>query len=415
VRTSTRLLAVALAAGAACRGGKKPPPASAARAASRPAEDGGPAPADAALARLDAGPEEAPVVEAAGEPVDLPVRFTCVSAGNEIRLGTDGRGTWKRGGGEARPLAVPLVNAGDVASVRCGSLADGVLLLLGLADERAAWGEVARLGGDPPSLRFVAYLPGLPGGEPLLFGRHLYLGAVGFAGKLDLDSGRWEWSQRGLEEARAPRKPVLSDGVVEFPDASGEGLRADEETGVLVRVAPDGGPEPGVGEEPDPRPDAAEARRLAALASGWFPGFSWRPSSFWKLDLDGDGQPDYALLGTGPEMLAVVVVEGPLAARPRHEWLLLHTARAEEAELGPERLKSPPSTLVCPVPEEPARKGAATNPIASENRAECEAFLRRRAALAEMDERNVRGLALTPLGVHLFFDPETRRLAHWGP
>jgi len=155
---------------------------------------------------------------------------------------------------------------------------------------------------------------------------------------------------------------------------------------------------------------------MAGLATGWFPGFRWQPSSFLKLDLDGGGGPDYALLGTRADMLVVVVVRGPIAAQARHEWLLLHTTRGQEAQLVPERLKSPPTRLVCPVREEapvPPPRGAAALP--AENRAECEAHLRRQAALAEMDEKGARGLVVTPAGVHLFVDPETGRLAHWGP
>ncbi len=410
VRTPKPLLLAALAVGlaVACR---RPT-----RQAGPP--DAGPSASAPDAGALDGGP--VPVAEpatssgtfalAAGEPADLPVRFTCEVDGNEFRLGVDGRGSWRRPGRAARPIEIPLVDAGDVASVRCGSLADGALLVLGLADEKAFWGEVARLAGDPPAARWLAYLPGAPGGEPLLSGRHLYLAGSGIAGKLDVETGRWAWTHRGLPDAESPGRPELDGGVVTFPDASGPGLRADDETGVAL---------PGAGADGVLRPGVAQARRLAALASAWFPGFYWRPSSFLELDLDGDDVPDFALLGTAPDMVAVVAVLGPASAEARHLRLLFHTSRPDEMQLRVERIQSPPSKLVCPVPAEPsaAARGARRSPAAppAELGPECETYLRRRSRLAEMDDRGVRGVGLAPLGVHVFFDPEAGHLVHWGP
>lgn len=414
MRTRTSLATLALAATLACRcqPRRTAPPQAPDGGAAQAAPDGGAA-LDGGLAAPSTpdggGTAAAAFVEADGDPADLPVRFTCLAAGHELRVGVDGRGSWRGPGGEPRPFALPLVNGGDVALVRCAFLPGGPLLVLGLADERSTWGEIARLGGEPP-LRWIAFLPGFPSADPLLAGSHLYVGASGFAGKIDIDAGRWEWSHRGLEDAQFPKQPVLDGGVVLFRDASGAELRADDETGVPVEAHADRGA-PGADGGPALPPEAAAARKLVALAAESFPGFSWNPASFLVLDLDGDEEPDSAIAGTGPEMVAVVVARGPVA-RGSLRWLLVHSTREEEASLRPERLRPPPATLVCPATDEPGARPGTPSP-AEANRADCEAYQRRRARLAELDERGARGLVLLPMGVHLFVDPSTGRLAHW--
>ena len=406
MRTRISLAALALAASLGCRCQPRSSPVPAGDGGTA-AADGGAGPPLAGSPRLevDGGLPAVTFVEAEGDPPDLPVRFTCSAAGHDVRLGIDGRGSWRRPGGEPRPFALPLVDAGDVALVRCAFPEEALLLVVGLADERSTWGEVARLSGEPPAVRWVAHLPGFPSADPLLAGRHLFVGASGFAGKLDVEDGRWEWSHRGLEDAEYPGRPRVEGGVAAFPDASGGELWLDEETGVRVPPSADGGPlasgSPGAA-------DAAAARRLVALARAALPGVSWQPSTFLSLDLDGDDETDHAIAGVGPELLAVVVSRGPIS-RGEIEWIVVHSTRAPEASLRPERLRPPPSTLVCPAGDDPGTR----SPAAEANRAACEAYQRRRARLAELDERGVRGLVLLPAGVHLLVDPATGRLAHW--
>ena len=401
------LLALASAAAFACRCGPRP-------SLAPPGPDAGADGAAREAAAPDAGNRPPALVEAEGEPPELPVRFRCASDGDELSLRLDGKGTLRRAGSEPAPLALPLVDAGDVVLAHCAFLPEGLLLVLGLADNRSAWGEIALLAGDPPVPRYVRYLPGLPSAAPLLEGSRLYLSASGFAGKFDVALGRFAWSHRGLEEVGDPEPPRREGEVVAFLDASGKGLRADDQTGLAL-------PPPAVeGQRPatSTLPDRAEAKSLLAVARAALPGFTWLPGTFLKVDLTGDGEPDYAVAGAGEELVAVVVVRGS-PEKGAKDVLLVHAARPEEASLSPERLRSPPTTLVCPLAEEAQAPGGRKRPAAERpsgpNRAECEAYLRRRELLEELSERNVQGLVLLPAGVHLLFDPEARRLSHWGP
>ena len=210
---------------------------------------------------------------------DLPVRFTCEVTGHEFQLGIDGRGTWRRPGRPPRPVEVPLVDSGDVASVRCGTIGDDAVLVLGLADDKSLWGELVRLSGDPPATRWIAYLPAAPAGEPLLAGHHLYLAAGGFAGKLDADTGRLSWSHRGPADAEWSERPELDGGVVTSRTPPAPGCAPTTRPASPSRTRRP--PSPRTRGAPPPRRPASSPRspRPGSRASAGAPRASWSSTS----------------------------------------------------------------------------------------------------------------------------------------
>ena len=73
-----------------------------------------------------------------------------------------------------------------------------LLLAYELQDGEDGWGHVVRLDGNTLSQKWLTDIPGFNVGQGLVENNFLYLTAIGFAAKLDLESGKYAWRHDGL-------------------------------------------------------------------------------------------------------------------------------------------------------------------------------------------------------------------------
>jgi hypothetical protein len=92
-----------------------------------------------------------------------------------------------------------------VCEVGGGESGGGFVTLLAQPSMRALWKQT---------------FDGSEVGEPLRDGRHLYMTGAGFVGKINLDTGEFEWEHAGLADARAGEPKSLK--AFDAPELNGD-------------------------------------------------------------------------------------------------------------------------------------------------------------------------------------------------
>jgi len=131
-----------------------------------------------------------------------------------------------------------------------------LVLVYGLTDGEYSYATATRLDGRTLQSKWSAHIPGFNIGQGLVEDRFLYLTAINFVAKLDLDPGKYVWQHGGLKEPDAQKgdaiyesggffnsfgQPWLEGRAVVFPVGSQVGperpdvvLRIDKTTGKLL-------------------------------------------------------------------------------------------------------------------------------------------------------------------------------------
>ena len=177
-------------------------------------------------------------------------RFEAVLGAATLRIrAADGSGTFSTGGRE-RPMRLPLPEGGLVEGLYVCAWRGDLVAVYAVTDGDSGWGHATRLDGRTLAPRWVAPVAGFNVGEPLLTAGHLYVGAIGVVGKLDLDTGKYAWEHHGLYRSvgayESFLRPRIENGHVLFParhPGRGRGdlpsaLVVDDATGRILEGAP---------------------------------------------------------------------------------------------------------------------------------------------------------------------------------
>ncbi|HEX8149079.1 MAG TPA: PQQ-binding-like beta-propeller repeat protein [Pyrinomonadaceae bacterium] len=123
-----------------------------------------------------------------------------------------------------------------------------LLLVCEVGDGESGGGFVTLLEQPSMRARWKQTFPAPNVGEPLREGRHLYVTGAGFVGKLNLDTGEFDWTHEDLYDPRegAPKHftsfetPELDGDAVLFRERPvynpGKTLVVDRKSGKVIRV-----------------------------------------------------------------------------------------------------------------------------------------------------------------------------------
>ena len=98
-----------------------------------------------------------------------------------------------------------------------------LIIIYGITDSDAGGGTVIRMDDKTLRPRWIAHIPGFNIGQAVVKDRWLYLTAIGFVGKLDLETGRYNWSFDGLYKEgpggfNSFKRPIIENDLIKFTE-----------------------------------------------------------------------------------------------------------------------------------------------------------------------------------------------------
>lgn len=169
----------------------------------------------------------APVSEVVGfsQPdSDTPIRpaeFNFTLSGKQFRVHRNGICEVSDGNRITQVVSIPLPGNFLIESFSYRVYERDIVLYYQLYDAHDLSAGVARLNHDAGKAVWTATIPGFNIGEPLVHGSKLYVTAFGFIGKLDLNSGVYDWQHDELYDDgafNAFKRPRLTGDVVVFEE-----------------------------------------------------------------------------------------------------------------------------------------------------------------------------------------------------
>jgi hypothetical protein len=121
--------------------------------------------------------------------------------GETFVVQSDGRGRRKPRGGRAQPFRLPVPKdcmIDMIAEMWYGKRSGDLLLAYELSDGEFGTASFVRLDGRTLEPRWTAEVPGGNIGPPLVEGAHVYVTAIGFIGRLNLQTGQYAWRHSDL-------------------------------------------------------------------------------------------------------------------------------------------------------------------------------------------------------------------------
>lgn len=142
-------------------------------------------------------------------PADCPELFwadregICAFAAHGASWTVDAAGRVTRAHGAAAQTVRLALDENDfVESVQFIPHGEDVVVF-GVSNGDSAAGKVARLGDDPLAVRWTVHVPGFNLSPGWVDGGSLYQAAIGFVGKIDLETGRYAWRHENLYGIRS--------------------------------------------------------------------------------------------------------------------------------------------------------------------------------------------------------------------
>lgn len=150
-----------------------------------------------------------------------PKEFRFSLEGAEYRISWKGKGTVVARNRLIPPFSLGLRWGHSLERLKYGSYRGNIVLYYQLNNvtSRSSW--VARIHPGTGKAVWATEVNGFNIGTPLAVGGKLYLTASGLVGKVDLETGKYDWVVSGLFKGRAFesfRKPWVSGGQVVFVD-----------------------------------------------------------------------------------------------------------------------------------------------------------------------------------------------------
>ena len=149
---------------------------------------------------------------------------------SKARIGHTGLLELQPGDTNKGGFQLPLPAAHFIEGFMYGVYRGDLVLYYQLHDGHYLRAGVMRIDYRQKRILWDAVIPAFNIGEPLAVDKHLYVSAIGFVGKLDLESGRYLWRHSDLYHDsiyNAFRKPLLTQGMAVFIEHST--TRSDED------------------------------------------------------------------------------------------------------------------------------------------------------------------------------------------
>lgn len=175
-----------------------------------------------------------------------PEAFEFEANGFSYYIKQNGNG-WRKKGDRVRRFNLRL-DHGGLERVYFSEYDGGLLLVCEVGDGGYGGGFVTLLGQPSMRARWKQSIPAFNVGHPLREGRRLYVTGVGFVGKLNLDTGEFDWKHDDLYDKREGgstaftsfEAPELVGDTVLFRDRPVYNPRrtlvVDKKSGKIIRV-----------------------------------------------------------------------------------------------------------------------------------------------------------------------------------
>ena len=146
-----------------------------------------------------------------------PTQFEFSSANYNYTILRSGRGHRKRNGG-ARSFNLRIPRDEHLTrDVYYSEYEGDLLLIFELTDELYGYGFIARLDGQTLKVKWKRSIKGFNVGQGLMDGKYAYVTAIGFVGKVGLNSGRYVWHHQNLYQQESS-----AFNSFELPEVQGE-------------------------------------------------------------------------------------------------------------------------------------------------------------------------------------------------
>ncbi len=157
-------------------------------------------------------------------------RYLVLNDGNGVRV--DSRNN-------SSPFGLPLADADYIEQLEYLDTEGDPIIIYGVTDGEGSGGNVIRLDERTLVQKWLANVPGFNIGEAVVKDHWLYLSAIGFVGKLDLDSGNYVWQYDGLYKKKPGifnsfERPIIDQEVVKFTEQLSPYAKGEPVTIVVV-------------------------------------------------------------------------------------------------------------------------------------------------------------------------------------
>ncbi|MDT5295384.1 MAG: hypothetical protein QOJ76_2264 [Acidobacteriota bacterium] len=186
----------------------------------------------------------------AGE--DASATFEFETSGFSYHIAANGNGRRTRDD-KTRRFNLRLEGGDYIETLYFSEYAGDLLLACGVTDGESGAGFVVRLEQPSMRARWKQHVPTFNPGEPLREGRYLYVTAVGFIAKLDLETGEYAWKHDGLNDTREGASKsfttfdtpeirgdtvLFKDGILFKDDAvyNRKTVAVDKKSGKIIRI-----------------------------------------------------------------------------------------------------------------------------------------------------------------------------------
>lgn len=177
-----------------------------------------------------------------------PQRFSFTAGRDRFRVTREGQGLRTTPKGRTTSFRLASLPGFRIERLWTAPYRGDLLCIYQTTDGQEGAGQVTRLDRRTLRSRWTATIPGFNLGPALLDGSAAYVTAIGFAGRLNLETGRYTWKHPGLREKyrghfNAFQQPRAREKEVLFTESAltGKGgkpkrLRVEKQAGTILGI-----------------------------------------------------------------------------------------------------------------------------------------------------------------------------------